>query len=262
MRYSIRHIKIWSAFKFGGAIGGILFFFLGLAMGLTTRLLVHTLRTWLESWFSLEILGHSFTLLEPLRLNDFLALLQKWDSRSWFLVLFLVFLNMLGGSLIIGLLSALSAIIYNVIATVSGGLVVQAEVLHDVGAVASFPPPTPAPPFGSPVSGDSFRPMVSTASAPPSRGGEAAGWLVAQATQQRWPINMGETRIGSGPNNQIVLGGLAINHAAIRWENGLFILYDYSGGQTWVNNHSLVGPNMLKPGFQIRLANQEFLFQA
>ena len=96
----------------------------------------------------------------------------------------------------------------------------------------------------------------------PVSGGGTSGWLIAQTTGQRWPISQGETRIGSGPDNHIILDGIAVNHAIIKVESGRFVLYDYSGGQTFVNGRSLIGPNMLKSGFQIRFVNQEFLFQS
>jgi hypothetical protein len=268
MRYTIRHISAWSAFKFGGVIGGLLGVFPGFTMGLAIRSLVRTLRVWLESWLSLDIpvLG-SISLLDAVRLNDLLSRLQLWDGRGWLLVLLLTLLALVGGGLTTGLLSGLAAVVYNLAAAVSGGVVVRAEALDGAGALAGAPaPPPPTPAY--PAARDSYPPALpqeppipaSPGMAPISRDGPA-GWLIAQSTQRRWPIGHGETRIGSGSHNHIVLDGLAVNHAAIRWEGSRFVLHDFSGGQTWVNGRSLVGPNMIKAGFQIRLANQEFLFQ-
>lgn len=259
MRYTIQNITPWSAMKIGGVVGGVLGFFPGFTLGMTIRSLVHTLRVWLESWLRLDIpLVGSYSLLDAVNLGDFLSRLQCWDDRSWLLVLFLLLLSMVLGGVVGSLLSGLAALIYNLVASVSGGLVVQAEALREVGRAAEFPVKERA---GGENNRSLTTPSVTTPAPPASPEGSGGGWLIAQPTQQRWSISQGETRIGSGPGNQIVLGGLAANHAAIRWENGRFILYDYSGGQTWVNGRSLVGPNMLKSGFQIRFGNQEFLFQ-
>jgi hypothetical protein len=259
MRYIIRNISVWSAFKFGIVIGGVLSFFPGLTIGLILRSVVHSLSSWLESWLSLDIpVVGSYSLLDAVNLQDFLTGLQQFDDRSWLMTLLLVLLIVFFGGLIVGLLSALGAVIYNLVAALTGGMIVQADAL---GAHTPAPIPLSVP---APLpSGGAYPPVA--ASVPPVRpapAAEPAGWLVAQATQHRWPIGQSETRIGSGLSNQIVLDGLSVNHAAIRWENGRFILHDYSGGQTWVNGRSLVGPNMIKSGFQIRLANQEFLFQS
>ena len=266
MPYTIRNINAWSAFKFGGVIGGIVFFFPGLAMGVTIRLLVSTLRTWLESWLTLNlpVLG-SISLLDVVKLNDFLARLQQWDSRSWVLVLLVLLVSMVGGGLVMSLLCALGAAVYNLVATVSGGIVVEAEMHNGMRTIVDSPLPAPAAMPVAPATEGEYAsvppPMAAVPPTAPLASEEAAGWLVAQTTQHRWPVGRGETHIGSGPHNQIRLDGLAMNHAIIRWEDGRFILYDYSGGQTWVNGRSLVGPNMLKAGFQVRLANQDFLFQ-
>lgn len=265
MRYTIRTINVWSAFKFGTVIGGVVSLFPSLTIGLALRSAVHSLRTWLESWLSLDIpvIG-SYSLLNAVNLQGFLTRLQQFDDRSWLMTLLLVLLIILFGGLIIGLLSALGAVIYNLVASLTGGMIVQADMLDGSLPVAhSAHPPTPVPvPLPSGGTYPSAVSPLPPAQPMPAPQVEPAGWLVAQATQHRWPIGQGETRIGSGLSNQIVLDGLSVNHALIRWENGRFILHDYSGGQTWVNGRSLVGPNMIKPGFQIRLANQEFLFQS
>lgn len=264
MHYTIQNINVWSAFKFSSVIGCILGFFPGLTISLTLRSVINSLLGWLQSWLVLDVpLVGSYSLLDAVNLQNFLSQLQRWDRRSWLLVLLLTLLSMVIGGLVTGLLSALGAAIYNLVAAFSGGIVVQADTLDN--ALFAIEPVTPAlSPSLPPIQGSGY-PPVSLPSAPPAKRSHdegVGGWLIAQATQQHFFIGREETCIGSGPNNQIVLVGLAVNHAAIRWENGRFILYDYSGGQTWVNGRALVGPNMIKEGFQIRLGNQEFLFQA
>lgn len=259
MHYTIKSISIWSALKFGGVIGVVLGFFPGLTLGLTLRSLVRTLRGWLESWFSLDIpIMGSISLLDAVRLGDFLTRLRTWDDRGWLMVLFLTLLAMVVGGILLAFFSALGAFVFNLVSAFSGGLIVEAETLD-----GSLAPPGRTPEYFVESPGATLPAMQQQERSlySPSSGDRVIGHLVDPITQQSWPVSQGETRIGSSPDNQIVLGGLAATHALIRWENGRFILYDYSGGQTWVNGRSLVGPNMLKPGFQIRLGAQEFLFQ-
>jgi len=269
MRYTIQNINAWSTFKFGAVIGCVLGFFPGFTLGMTLRSLIHGLTAWLQSWLVLDVpLLGSYSLLDAVNLQNFLSQLQRWDRRSWLLVLLLTLLSIVMGGLLTGFFSAVAAALYNLIASFSGGIVVQADTLENsfftiasaspsvlppVAPVSPTPISSPPPPVVTPPSKPSVNP-------PPDE--KVGGWLIAQATQQHFPVGRAETRIGSGPDNQIVLDGLAVNHAVIRWENGRFILYDYSGGQTWVNGRALVGPNMIKAGFQIRLGSQEFLFQA
>lgn len=270
MRYTIQNINVWSAFKFGTLIGCIWGFFPGFTLGLTLRSMIHGLVTWLQSWLVLDLpLLGSFSLLDAVNLQEFLSQLQRWDRQSWLLMLLLTLLSIVVGGVVAGVLSALAAVIYNVVAAVSGGIVVQADTLDNASFALTPAPPNVASsvaamPGNSFPAPDAIVPKITPPNKPSPHSApdkEADGWLIAQATQQRFPVGRGETRLGSGADNQIVLAGLAVHHAAIRWENGRFILYDYSEGQTWVNGRSLVGPNMIKAGFQIRLGNQEFLFQ-
>lgn len=270
MRYTIQNINAWSAFKFGSAIGCVLGFFPGFTMSLTLRVVINSLLGWLQSWLVLDVpLVGSYSLLDAVNLQNFLSQLQRWDRRSWLLVLLLTLLSMVAGGLVTGLLSALGAAIYNLVAAFSGGVVVQADAL-DNSLFAIEPLPSNISPPVSSMSDNIYHPAAATTTEvtppgkllvnPPSNE-DVGGWLISQITRQHFPIGRKETRIGSSPDNQIVLDSLAVNHAVIRWENGRYILYDYSGGQTWVNGRALVGPNMIKAGFQIRLGNQEFLFQ-
>jgi pSer/pThr/pTyr-binding forkhead associated (FHA) protein len=69
------------------------------------------------------------------------------------------------------------------------------------------------------------------------------------------------TTLGRDLSNQIILNSPAAapRHAEIRYEGGRFILYDLSGGfGAFVNGRQIVGPNMLKVGFRVRVGDVEF----
>lgn len=68
--------------------------------------------------------------------------------------------------------------------------------------------------------------------------------------------------VGSAPSCDIQVSGLAPIHAEIRLENNRYILYDMSGGQTWVNDRQVTTANLLKEGFRVRLGAHEFSFGA
>jgi hypothetical protein len=277
MRYTIKYISALSAFKFGSVVGTAVGFPPGLFLGLLLRYVIHTVRVWLESWLriSIPVVG-DISLLDATSLSSFLTSLQRLDDRSFLLVLTITLAVMIIGGLLIGLLAALGAAVYNLVAGISGGLEIKAEALNAtalpaLSAASAMPIPSPgglpAPipmqavhssayppgPFSSPPS---HKPDL-----PPSPADFAGNWLVGTASQQRWPVAMGLTRIGSAISNHIVVDGMAANHAEIRWENGRHVLYDLSGGQSWVNGRQINGANMLKPGFQLRLGNCDFLFQ-
>ena len=67
------------------------------------------------------------------------------------------------------------------------------------------------------------------------------------------------TRIGSAPENDIVLPGLAPQHAEIRRESGRYLIYDLGSRRTWVNEDQVAAVHMLKDGFRLQLGQAEFV---
>jgi pSer/pThr/pTyr-binding forkhead associated (FHA) protein len=80
--------------------------------------------------------------------------------------------------------------------------------------------------------------------------------LVNLRTGQRYPLQAGGiVTLGRHPQNSILLDDTAVSgfHAELRFENGRWVLYDHgSTNGTFVNERRIAGPNMLKPGFQVR----------
>lgn len=69
------------------------------------------------------------------------------------------------------------------------------------------------------------------------------------------------TRIGSAPDNDIVLAGLSPQHAEIRRESGRYLLYDLGSRRTWVNDAQVAAVHLLKDGFRVQLGQTEFVVQ-
>lgn len=232
--YAIRHVSLFSAFRFGFVIGLTSLFIPGLLIGVLAALVANGLKTWLESWQIINGLGLNIRLLELVKLTSFVAWLDDIVGWGWRFALLVALGVMAIGGLSTGLTSVLSAATYNFIAALSGGLVVE---LEEVGAPALLRQPANGYPTQT-------------------------GPVLYASSGQRWPLSPTGMTLGSAPNSTIVLPGLAPRHAEIRFENNAYyVLYDLSGGQTWVDGRPIQGANLLKPGFRIRVGGYELLFQ-
>lgn len=234
--YRLRRVRITSAFPCGCLVGGIVLLPVGLLLGLAVQALVALLLPWLGGWkeVPIDVVGFNVTslnLLDTMGLLDVQLSLEQLAGRGWLLAAAITLAVSAGGGLFTGLLAGLAAAFYNLLALLSGGLVVEAEQLTGMAGGALPPPPTPAV------------------------------WLVSTLDQnQRWPVQSTITRIGSAPGSHVHLGGLLTNHAEIRNEGNRYVLYDLSAGQAWVNNRPVAQANLLKDGFRVRLGPHEFLF--
>lgn len=267
-RYNIRKISIWPAFKFGAVIGAVLAIIPGILGGLLVRSAVGSLSNLLA--------GMGLLTLGSLGVADFAQWLAKIDQQGALTVLWVALGSILGSGLAYGISTALGALIYNLVASISGGLVVSAEVLAAPAAIPvaqpapMLPQPQPqiappvqaAPQYQQPVAPPIQPPVAQPVQAPPVIQPSGPWLSLATNPAQRWPLRPDRTRLGSAADNDIVLPGLAPQHAEIRLDNGLYVLYDLAAGQTWVNGRPVAGRNMLKEGFQIRLGGQDLVFHA
>lgn len=245
MQHTIKKIGVWSAFKFGIVFGIIFGFLHGFATGMTVRWAIAGLREWLDSWLSISVpLVGDLALVDALMLGNFAETLQKLDESSLLMVVGITLSFAIFGGFIVGLLTVLIALIYNIVAAFSGGLEVRADTIGGVPQTAVSNPVT------IPTQSSKRKPVV-----PP----QTSAWLASK--NERHPILPDGVHIGSDPDNQICLSGLSPHHAQIQIENGRYILHDLSGGQGWVNGRLLSAPNMLKDGFRVRLGNHDFVFQ-
>jgi hypothetical protein len=248
-QYIIRRFHLLPAFKFGSIIGAIVMFLPGLTFGWLLRALIGVLYRWLDSWVELDVgLFGSVSLVDLLNLSNFLALLERLDGQGTMLILAITLAAVLLGGLLVGVMAVLAALTYNFLAAVSGGLVVAADVVGQQ--------PLPAVAGGwQPGSGTAYLPT------PPVAQPSAAAWLgVAPTFQPTWPVTAGVTTIGSGPNNSVVLPGLAPHHAEIRYEGGRFVLYPLTPDGVWVNGRPVNSMNMIRDGFTIHLGQHELKF--
>lgn len=250
--FAIRRILLIPAFKFGCLVGAVVLIPPGIVLGFLAQVVTRLFLSWLQGWQSwsydppgLPPVG--FDLVSLLGLEGVTASMQNLDSRGWLLGMAVTAAVVIGGGMVSGLLTALAALTYNLLAALSGGLVVRAEPLP------------PSPPGLTPQALP--QPASQPAWSPPLARPTAHAQLVSMNSQSsRWPLSGTVTRIGSRADNQIVLPGLALAHAEIRFDGSRYVLYDLSNGQTWVNNRPVAGANLLKHEFRVRLGSHELMF--
>ena len=179
---------------------------------------------------------------------------QQLHQMGWGLVWLVMVVSVIFGGISGALAAVLSAVLYNLVTGVSGGIVVHAAVLNAAAAgpaLAYTPAALPPPPS---------TPSPAPAPAAKSYGGPAL--VAVGGSSDVWPLHGAVTIVGSAPSCNIQVAGLATLHAEVRLENGRYVIYDMSGGQTWVNDRQVTTANLLKDGFRVRLGVENFLFQA
>ena len=134
MKVAIRRIHLFSLGKMGCLLGVVAAFLPSLLCGLLTVEAVGRLLHWMEGWqeFSISVLGQEIArldLVQFLGLEKVLVLLQTVTAAS----LPVLFLGVLALSLVAGLFLALIIILvglaYNLLASATGGVVVEMAAL-------------------------------------------------------------------------------------------------------------------------------------
>ncbi len=273
MRYSVRHIAPLSALLYGLLLGAVAWLLPGLALGWLTREAVVRLQGWLSGLrFVLPIPlteGIPIDLAALLQLSDAQAQLTSLAARGGALVLAVMLATVAAGMLLTGLSAMVGALLYNLLAGLFGGVEVRLDALDAPAAPPVAPRRRSAPAQAQPNVAN--QPTVYPAVAPPvARPANAnrplpPAWLVPVAgvggAGERLPLRDDVTRIGSAPDNDIVLSGLSPEHAEIRREGGRYLIYDLGSRRTWVNDAQVAAVHMLKDGFRLQLGQAEFLVQ-
>ncbi|MCW5863705.1 MAG: FHA domain-containing protein [Anaerolineae bacterium] len=267
MRYAVRRVSPLSALLYGLLLGLAGWLVPGVLLGLLARAAVARLLAWLAALnFVLPLPltdGIAIDLVPLLQLSDAQTRLAALSARETGLILVVALATAAAGMLLTGLSTMLGALVYNLLARGFGGVEVTLDPLDAAAggsaaprparpagdraraSAAPAPPPTPAvpPPLARPN-----RPPPAPGSLP-TKGGD---WL---------PLGDDVTRIGSAPDNDIVLAGLSPQHAEIRCESGRYLLYDLGSRRTWVNDAQVAAVHMLKDGFRVQLGQAEFTAQ-
>jgi hypothetical protein len=256
VKYTVRRVRIRTLFKFGCILGVLNTLGPAVAAVAIGHTVAGILRRWLESWGTtkLELVVTSLELnfLDLLHLSRILDTVRSLDALAWPLLLLGALAAALGVGFLVALTFVLAGLVYNGVAALSGGVEVTLAPVAEV-PLAAGPATATAPPVKMPT-----RPLpkpTAATSVPPT-------WVILATDQsQRWPIASPNTRLGSAPDNDIVLPDLLPRHAELRYEGGRFVLYNLGDGVTKVNGRQITGPNMVKDGFRIRFAATQYLFR-
>jgi hypothetical protein len=130
LKYQLRKISAFSIARFGCLLGWLVTIVPSLACGLGAWWVMDTVRTWLESWQSID-LGLLGTLdpIDLVHLKALLTAMQTVEGRALPLLIALVIAaGILGGGLIAVTLAALGWG-YNLLAWLTGGVVVELQEL-------------------------------------------------------------------------------------------------------------------------------------
>ena len=266
MRYAVRRVSPLSALLYGLLLGLAGWLGPGVLFGLLARAAVARLLAWLAALnFVLPLPltdGIAIDLVPLLQLSDAQTRLAALSARETGLILVVALATAAAGMLLTGLSTMLGALVYNLLARGFGGVEVTLDPL-DAAAVPARPAPRPAGATTAP--GASATPAAPAPAVPPplARPNRPTprAWLVPTKGGDWLPLGDDVTRIGSAPDNDIVLAGLSPQHAEIRCESGRYLLYDLGSRRTWVNDAQVAAVHMLKDGFRVQLGQAEFTAQ-
>lgn len=263
-KYAIRHISVRSALLYGFILGCVLSVLPGLFLGIVLHELVAALVDALSTGLFVPDLGP----------------LTNLRAMGWTLPWRTMFLLTITSGIFSAFSCALGALIYNLVASIGGGLTVTTELLDlpSATAIAAAPTVGNAPTITATPTGTTqaatlpAKALVQSAGVGPQSTGRSMHspstgtdrpefWLMLRKQpERRWPVQRALTTLGSTPSCDVCLPGLASRHAEIRVDGGRYILFDLSGGDCWVNGRQITTANMLKEGFVIRFGEDELIF--
>lgn len=266
MRYAIRRISPLGALLYGLLLGLGAWLVPGALLGWLARAAILRAREWLDGFqlaLPLPLPGDvTIDLTGALPLAETQARLAALAAQEWALVIAIALGTAAAGMLLTGLAAFLGALIYNLFAAILGGVEVTLNGLDAAPRAVTQSPPPPPRPVAAPTSRPAPAPAPMTARPKPETAGASrpapAAWLAA-AGGERLALRSDVTRIGSAPDNDLVLPGLAPQHAEIRRESGRYLIYDLGSRRTWVNDVQVAAVHMLKDGFRLQLGQAEYV---
>jgi hypothetical protein len=136
MKLAIRRISLQSLGKVGCFLGIVLALLPSVLCAVLGMGIVQILRRWLEGWeqISISLLGKeiaSFDLVHLLGLTEFLKWLQAIGGASWLVMALVVLILGLFTGLVLATITILAGLAYNLLASATGGVVVDADVVEE-----------------------------------------------------------------------------------------------------------------------------------
>ncbi|MEJ2558262.1 MAG: hypothetical protein P8186_19015 [Anaerolineae bacterium] len=131
MKYRLRSINTFSIVRFGCLLGWIVTVIPSLTCGLVAWRMTAALQTWMEGWkhIDLSLMGFDYTLnlIDILQLRGLLEALQTIEVRSLPLMIGLVVVAAILGGVLITFTLLLLSWGYNLVAWLTGGVVLELQ---------------------------------------------------------------------------------------------------------------------------------------
>jgi hypothetical protein len=246
-KYTLHRFGLFSLLKFGFVTGLIASF------PVISFLVISGWRTAINLWDWLTtyeiVIPLRLLLIDEISLNA-REMLRGWEplnsletiaNLGWLqIILYILVFTLLAGiwTALVGVVSGLA---FNLLAWLTGGL--QISLSEDAVQVQSrLQKPIPEAPvrIQAPVKGPRLK--------------------ITDPIQRVIPVTSQVTIIGSGPDCGVRLEGLQPKHAQLSYEDGRYLLRDYSQGSTLVQGRLINGVNMVKDGFLIQLGPYHMVF--
>jgi hypothetical protein len=131
VKYRLRSINTFSIVRFGCLLGWIVTVIPSLTCGLVAWRMTAALQTWMEGWkhIDLSLMGFDYTLnlIDILQLRGLLEALQTIEVRSLPLMIGLVVVAAILGGVLITFTLLLLSWGYNLVAWLTGGVVLELQ---------------------------------------------------------------------------------------------------------------------------------------
>jgi hypothetical protein len=246
--YTLHRINLFSLLKFGFGTGLIVSFPLVSLFIISAWRTIIAFVDWLET---LEIVipvpflvisEITVDVMDLLRGWQFLDALETIAALGWIRIILLIIIMTLVLGVMLALVSVFSGVIFNLLALFTGGLrlSLSEEAVQDRGT-SQKPVPVVSPQHQRQVTGPRLE--------------------ITSPIRRVVPVSSLETLIGSGPECALRLDGLQPHHAQISYENGRYILRDFSQGDAKVQGHVVDGTNMIRDGFSIQIGQYSMIFR-
>jgi hypothetical protein len=246
--YTLHRINLFSLLKYGFGTGLIVSFPLVSLSIISAWRIIIAFVDWLET---LEfVIPVPFLVISEITVNV-MNLIRGWQfidalvtiaALGWIRIILLIIVMTLVSGVLVALAVVFSGAIFNLLALFTGGLrlSLSEEAVQDRG-VSQKPESLISPQNQRQVTGPRLE--------------------IVSPIRQVIPVSSLETLIGSGPECALRLDGLQPSHAQLSYENGRYILRDFSQGDIKVQGHPVDGVNMVRDGFNIQIGQYSMIFR-
>ena len=145
--YAVRRVRVSSTLRFGLVLGVLLTILPSVVLSWLLLQIVHTLRILLEGWQSIHLFNTPLTnqpvlidFITLLQLQGILEILRSIDAQATLIGILMTLVLIFLGGLLVAVVASCFGLLYNALAHVSGGVVLELEQV-DVHPPVLLPEP-------------------------------------------------------------------------------------------------------------------------